>query len=145
MANSLNPQKGTAKFSPLETLALQALRDFGDFSAERASGETMLMMVQHANQVIEDIVSHAYWTGGAVAYYEALADIRQIPDLIVQRGLLAYFAQQQGSERMNSLLGNYFRTMNVVLYNRMTGGSVPLSMAVVDKDENGYTGGRNGD
>lgn len=137
MAQSLNPQKSPT-YSPLETLAMQALRDFGDHSAARSGGETVLKMIQHANQVIEDLYAHPYWSGGLIDYYQSQADIRPIPDLILQRGMLAYHAIQQGSERAPILLQMYQRLMNQMLYTRMAGGNPPLSLSVMDKDAKGY-------
>ena len=45
-------------FSPLETLIFQALRRYGEYAPGSVDGETVLMMIEFANLVIEDVRRH---------------------------------------------------------------------------------------
>ena len=56
-----NPQI-REKNSPLETLALQALRRFGDYNPGTVDGDVMLMFLEFANMIIGDIRMHPYHT-----------------------------------------------------------------------------------
>ena len=49
--------------SPLQTLAMQALRRFGDFHPGTVDGDVMLMFLEFANMVIDEIRLHPYHDG----------------------------------------------------------------------------------
>lgn len=118
--------------SPLETLALSALRRFGDGAADLADARTMLMMVDIANEIVEDIRAHPYWPQGIlVPYYVSVSDIRPIPDPIILNGLLAHYAVQQGSDKAQLYVPRYQRLMNQILWNRLS-GSIQPRLHVID-------------
>ena len=76
------------KHSPLETLAMQALRRFGDFHPGTVDGDVMLMFVEFANMVIDDVRVHPYHDGTEIDYYTSSTDVRKVPDPIIIQGLL---------------------------------------------------------
>ena len=57
------------KFSPLEDLVRSALVRAGNFSPSRIDGEVMMMFIELANRVVEEVRRHPYWTGGDIDYY----------------------------------------------------------------------------
>lgn len=145
-----NPQR-QAPFSPLSELVAQALRRFGDTSPYAADGELMLLFLDMANQVLEDVRTHPYWEpyirpegdprvdvgdpGADLPYYIALEDIRPIPDIIMTAGLTAHYALQQSSQRTGALKQVYDTTMNRVLYNRRY-GNASISVRPMDGGSN---------
>ena len=90
---------GREKFSPLEDLVRSALVRAGNFSPSRIDGEVMMMMIELANRVVEDVRKHPYWNGGDLDYYNDPTEFRAIPDMIMIDGLTAHYLIQQGSER----------------------------------------------
>jgi hypothetical protein len=124
----------TDEYSDLQTLAHQAIRAYGDQSPESADASLMLLMLLFANQIVEDVNRHPY-TDTQVQYYKALTDRRSIPDMIVIMGLIAKYALQQGSERAQVSLFNYYSTLNSVLWNRKNGNG-KISLTVVDGGSN---------
>ena len=108
-------------FSPLETLAYQALRRYGDMHAGTVSGEVMMMFIDFANLVIEDLRQHPYWDNLDIDYYKHQEETREVPDPIMSAGLLAYYAEQQFSEKLKIYGPQYNQLMNRILYNRKYG------------------------
>ena len=47
--------------SPLSTLALQALRRYGDFNSGSVDGDVMGMFVEFANMIIDEVRMHPYF------------------------------------------------------------------------------------
>jgi len=148
-----NPQKtvitSTGRYSPLRQLVRDAFRDFGDFSADNADPQAQLALVTYANRVLEDVMAHRYWQlwrdkigeNRQVSYYKSLDEKRDVPDLIIQSGLVAYYSAQQGSVRAGDFSGIYARTMAGVLWNILTNGESDedtYSRPTFDKDEQGY-------
>lgn len=128
----LNPHKDQASYSPLELLVRSVLRRFGDVSM-RVDPDVMLMMIEYGNRVIEDIKDHPYRSGTASPdYYITQTDTRPVPDLIMQAGLLAYYAIDQGSEKAQLYYDLYAKTMNRILYERKYGNTTH-SLSVVDR------------
>ena len=124
MANdSFNPQLSAAATSPLETLARQALRRYGDNAAGVVEAEALLMFIELANLVVDDFRMHPYGTSDdlLVAYYDALQDARPIPDNIMVQGLLFQYALQQADERMQLYSGQYYKTLNTEMLRRKDG------------------------
>lgn len=124
MANdSFNPQLSAAATSPLETLARQALRRYGDNAAGVVEAEALLMFIELANLVVDDFRMHPYGTSDdlLVAYYAALQDARPIPDNIMVQGLLFQYALQQADERMQLYSGQYYKTLNTEMLRRKDG------------------------
>ena len=124
MANdSFNPQLSAAATSPLETLARQALRRYGDNAAGVVEAEALLMFIELANLIVDDFRMHPYGTSldHLVDYYHSLQDARAIPDNILVQGLLFQYALQQADERMQLYSGQYYKTLNTEMLRRKDG------------------------
>lgn len=131
-----SPQVSGTEYSPLDALITKALRRYGDFAPETAEGDVTLMFIDFANEIIEELRQHPYWdTTKQLNYYVSQTETRDIPDVIMIAGLLAKYATQQLSQKAQALVPAYFRTMNLVLYNRMVGNG-PIEMTVVDGGSN---------
>lgn len=126
------------KFSPLETLIFQALRRYGEYAPGSVDGETILMMIEFANLVVEDVRRHPYWDGTELDYYESQHDVRPIPDPIVVAGLIAHLAIQQSSQKSQIALPLYYRLLNQTLHSRNIGNDKQPVMKLPDKTQNGY-------
>lgn len=123
-------------FSPLEALALAALRRRGDSAPDLADAGLALMMLELANDVVEEVRAHPYWPKDqTLDYYTSLADARPIPDPIMSAGLVAMHALQQGSQAAGVLVGRYRSVLNQVLWNRLSGSTRPR-MRVTDNGTN---------
>lgn len=105
--------------APLETLYLSQLRRFGDFRPDTSDGDVALLMLEFANDIIDDIRNHPYWDATDLDYYVSTQDARPIPDRIIQAGLLYYYADQQDSEKAPRLAARYYMVMNQELWNRL--------------------------
>ena len=122
-------------YSPLETLAMQALRRYGDFSPGTVDGDVMLMFIEFANMVIDDIRMHPYWDKEEPEYYTSQSEMRPIPDPVIIAGLLFHYAAQQQSAKIQSYAPNYFRTLNQQLW-RIKNGNTKIRGRVVDGGSN---------
>lgn len=118
--SSLTPQK-EAPYSTLSMLIIKALRRFGDFNPGTVEGETNLMLMDFANEIIEDIRLHPYWDGSVLNYYIHLEEKRPIPDQVVVNGLMFKYAEQQASDKTRGYEAKYFRSLNMYLYERSHG------------------------
>ena len=122
--------------SPLSTLVFQALRRFGDFNATTVSGDVMMMMIEFANEVIDDIRQHRYYVGSPVLdYYLSVDDVRPVNDSIIRAGLLFRYAAQQGSEMMERYAPAYWKTLNQHMWNDLA-GNTKVRMRIVDDGTN---------
>jgi len=121
--------------SPLNTLAMQALRRYGDFHPGTVDGDVMLMFVEFANMVIDEIRMHPYHDGTDIDYYQSATDVRPIKDVIIVQGLLYHYAVQQGSEKMQAYMPTYFQTLNRELWAKKN-GNTKIQMTVVDDGTN---------
>lgn len=122
-------------FSPLEQVALRAIRRYGESSPSTGDGESMLTMVDMANEVIDDLLVHPYWPEGVtIPYYESQFEARDIPDNLLQSGLLAKIAIDLQSKKAPAYTNAYISRMNSILY-RMKYGPAPArpEMTVVDQ------------
>jgi hypothetical protein len=117
--------------SPLQALIMQALRRYGEFSPGTVDGDTSLMFIEFANMVIDEVRSHPYGGDLDVPYYLALEDARGIPDPVVIAGILYHYSMQQGSEKVQFYMPNYFRTLNQLLWQRLN-GNTKIRMRVPD-------------
>ena len=117
-----NPHLGEP-YSSLQTLAMQSLRRYGDMHPGTVDGEVIMMFVEFANLVLEDLRSHPYFDNLEVDYYTHPTEHRNIPDQIMVAGLLYNYAVQQQSNKVEAYGPMYFRTMNRILYNRKYGNS----------------------
>ena len=131
-----------SKHAPLENLVAIALRRYGDFSSRRVTGDVVLMFIELANEIIEMINMHPYYTGNTIEYYNSQTDIREIEDAIMVRGLLALYAEQQASEKYPNSRMEFARHLNGILYSRKYKGGVRHEMTPLEntdpmKDVNG--------
>lgn len=112
---------GQGSHTPLENLVRSALVRAGNFSPARVDGEVMMMFIELANRVIEDVRRHPYWTGGDLDYYNDVTESRAVPDLIVIDGLTAHYLLQQGSEKAMVMLKLYQAGITDILHERANG------------------------
>tara|TARA_R100000353_G_scaffold41053_2_gene32487 strand:- start:2316 stop:2789 length:474 start_codon:yes stop_codon:yes gene_type:complete len=135
--------------SPLNTLALQALRRFGDFHPSTVDGDVMLMFLEFANMVIDDVRRHPYYDGDPIDYYTSPTDVRKVDDQIIVAGLLMHYSVQQASDKMELYIPMYQRKMHEILWNDYN-GNTKIAMTVVDNGTNkrningGQTSAKNG-
>ena len=80
-----NPHLGEP-YSSLQTLAMQSLRRYGDMHPGTVDGEVIMMFVEFANLVLEDLRSHPYFDNLEVDYYTHPTEHRNIPDQIKVAG-----------------------------------------------------------
>mgnify|MGYP000014322615 CR=1 FL=1 len=123
-----------APYSPLETLVLQSLRRYGDMHPGTVDGEVMMMFIEFANLVIEDLRGHPYWDNPEIDYYIHASEWRAIPDNIIVSGLLYHYSVQQQSNKIEAYGPMYFKMMNRVLYQRKY-GSGKIEMSPFDKSQ----------
>ena len=121
----MNPQIRD-NYSPLEELIMQALRRHGEFTPSTVDGDVSLMMMEFANEVLEEINSHPYWTGLQLDPYISIQDARKVPDNIIVLGMLFHYAIQQHSSKAQTASEKYFRTMNQTLYRTKHGTKRPV-------------------
>lgn len=123
-------------YSPLQDLIVQALRRFGDYAAGGAPGDLVLMMLEFANRVIDEVRAHPY--GSALVdtpYYTDPTQHRPIPDNLMKSGLLYYYAIQQSSAKAQSYGQDFIRDMNRELWLALNGNTA-IQMRVVDSGSN---------
>lgn len=135
--DSLTPHIDSAATSRLEDLSRLVFRRYGDFSASTVEAEALSMMIELANMVVDDVRMHPYASTSlqSTAYYDSLADRSAIPDNVMMAGLLFYYAEQQGSERVGTYGPKFARTMNQELW-RQTAGNTKLQMRPWDGGTN---------
>ena len=129
---SVNNPHISEPYSDLEALIFQALRRYGDMHPGTVDGEVMLMFVEFANLVIEDLRGHVYWDNPEIDYYTHPQQQRAIPDSIMVSGLLYHYSVQQQSNKIEAYGPMYFKMMNRILYQRKY-GSGPIEMSPWDK------------
>ena len=98
---------GVKNNSPLEDLVRSALVRAGNFSPSRIDGEVMMMMIELANRVIDEIRKNPYWEGGDIDYFNDPTECRAIPDMVMIDGLTAHYLLQQGSDKAMVFLQMY--------------------------------------
>jgi hypothetical protein len=125
---SVNNPHLSEPYSNLEALVFQALRRYGDMHPGTIDGEVMMMFVEFANLVIEDLRGHSYWDNPEIDYYTHPSEQRPIPDSIVVSGLLYHYSVQQQSNKIEAYGPMYFKMMNRILYQRKFGsGKIEVS------------------
>lgn len=122
-------------YSPLRTLLMQVLRKYGDYAPGTASGDTILLLMDLANTVIDEVRANPYWDGTRLDYYVAADDVRPVPDNIVKAGVSYYYAAQQNSSKTQLLAQEFLRTMNRELWYRLN-GNTRISLIPTDGGSN---------
>lgn len=132
MADSRHqPQvSGADSYAPLIDLVATAERRRGQMSAARLTGDQVLLYLEYANEIVEDVRAHRYWTilvnrgkaPNVLPYYTDLNEKRAIPDGILIAGLRAYAAEQAGSKKAKTLFDVYRNRMSMILYQRINDG-----------------------
>jgi hypothetical protein len=112
---------GKNNYSPLEDLVRSALTRAGNYSPSRIDGEVMMMFIELANRVIEEVRRHPYWTHGDIDYYNDPTEWRPINDLVMIDGLTAHYFIQQGSEKAMVFLQLYQANLTDTLLERDIG------------------------
>lgn len=125
----------SSDYSTLDGLCVRALRRYGNFAPYSGDDDVLMMFIEMANEVIEDIRSHPYWQGGDIDYYTAITESRPVPDQIIQDGILYKFAEQQMSEKMQIYGQKYYNRMSQILWERLN-GNAPINLHVVDQPTN---------
>ena len=121
--------------SPLETLAMQALRRFGDFHTGTIDGAVMLMFIEFANMIIDDVRVHPYHDGTDIDYYTSSTDIRKVPDPIIIQGLLYHYSLQQASDKVSIYMPMYNKGLNQHMWQALN-GNTKIQMKVTDGGTN---------
>jgi hypothetical protein len=121
-------------YASLETLTIQSLRRYGDMHPGTVDGEVMMMFIEFANLVIEDLRGHPYWENPEIDYYTHPSETRAIPDNIMVSGLLYHYSVQQQSSKIEAYGPMYFKMMNRILYQRKY-GSGKIEMSPFDKGQ----------
>lgn len=134
--------------STLQALAMQALRRYGDFHPGTIDGDVMLMFIDFANMIIDEVRAHPYapttsttingTTTTAVTgidYYVSQTDVREIKDIIIVQGLLYHYAVQQGSDKIQFYMPTYYNTLNRELWEAKN-GNTKIQLTVVDDGTN---------
>lgn len=133
--SQLNPHLAGEAYSELSGIITRAFRRYGNSAPDTEDGDTRLMFLDFANEIIDDIRVHPYWEGGAIDYYKAITEVRPIPDIIIHQGLLFKYAVQQTSQKQVPQAAIYFKTLNQALYTRKYGNDA-IRMKVVDGGSN---------
>ena len=136
-SDNLTPHLQDGATSRLEDLSRMVFRRYGDFSASTVEAEALSMMIELANMVVDDVRMHPYSSTAlqATPYYMSMQERSIVPDNIMVAGLLFYYAEQQGSERMGTYGPKFARTMNQELW-RQTAGNTKLQMRPWDGGTN---------
>ena len=126
-ASALNPQIADP-YTPLQNLAYDALREYGEANPGTMDGDTSMLFIRLANKIVEDCRAHSLYPMPDLDYYIAATDIRPIPDIIMLAGLQYYYALQQSSEKIKLKQPEYHSRLNITLYNRLYGnGKIEIS------------------
>ena len=121
------------EYSPIETLALRALRRYGDMAPSTKDAETILMFMDYGNAILDDIMEHPYWDKGVeLPYYVHVSQRRGVPDTLMLAGLLAKYSIDQSSTKAKVYEADYFKRMNQVLTRRKFGVGATFEMQAVD-------------
>jgi len=139
MGTVVVPTKSQGGYSPLRDLATKALQEVGDLSSDRVDGDTLFSLIDHANMTLETIMVNPYWEGGVIKYYLSLDETRQVPDLIMKYGMMAYYSDDQASKKAPRLMKKFLTLTSQLLYRLKFGeGRVTHERVVIDKDKDGY-------
>ena len=124
-------------YAPLEQLSMRALKRYGEMAVSTVEGETLIMFLDYANSILDDVMSHPYWVKGSeIPYYTHHTDARPVPDSMMVAGLLAKFSVDQDSKKAPQYLGEYYLRLNQILARWKFGISPDFALQTVD-----YAGG----
>ena len=120
--------------STLERLCAVALARFGEGSPSSANGDAYLMLIGFANEIIDDIHSHPYWSREypSIRYYAHPSDTRDVADTLMVRGLLSRVAMQQGSKKAGIYESQYLQSLNQQLMLKKFGAGAEYEISAVD-------------
>jgi hypothetical protein len=90
------------------------------------------MFIDLANEVIDEIHVHPYWSG-LIPYYNHQSEFRPIPDTIILAGLISKLARDRGSAKAARYEAEYMTRMNSVLYTRKFGTPDGLEISALDR------------
>jgi hypothetical protein len=125
-------------YAPLEQLVLRVIKRYGEMAASTVEGETIQMFIDYANSILDDIMSHPYWTKGQeISYYTHQTEWRAVPDTVMVAGLLAKFSSDQESKKAQVYLGEYYLRLNQVLARWKFGVGAQFELQAVDVDGGG--------
>jgi len=123
------------QYSPMAQVIANAMNLWGVSHAEVMDGTLTHTFLLLANSVIEDVNSHPYWENNPpLDYLTSATEECPIPDMVMTYGLLARFAEQQGSERIGLFQPKYHRMLNQLLWNRLN-GNTRIEVRPVDRSE----------
>lgn len=126
--------------SSLETLALRALRRYGEMSPSTVDAETILMFMDYANNVLDDVMEHPYWQKGyEVPYYIHVTQSRPVPDSLLLAGLIAKYALDQTSAKSQKYEGDYYKRLNQMLARAKFGVGATFELMPVDYTDSAQT------
>ena len=135
MTETVEPTVDVNGYSPLSKLMATALAVFGDSHYDMADGGLAHLLLLMANNVVGDINRHPYRTGMTrISHYTHPEDTRPINDLIMISGIAAYYAGQQVSAKMQTLMAQYYQQLNGILWDELN-GNTKISLRAFDKVE----------
>lgn len=89
--------------------------------------------MDYANSVLDDVMEHPYWQKGVVIpYYNHTTEVRQVPDTLMQAGLLARLSIDQMSQKSQRYEADYYKRLNQALARTKFGVGAEFSMQVLD-------------
>lgn len=130
--STLQPNTAPGDYTPLQDLMLRALRQYGEMHPGTLDGDLVLLMLDFANEIVEEVRAHPYSQMPNLDYYTSATETRPIPDNIVRLGLVYRYALQQHSKKAESYGPQYYKALNATLYARLY-GSGRIEMVPWDK------------
>lgn len=133
MAHDLTNPQVTDDYAPLERLINQALVRYGDYFPETSDGEVSSVMLQYANEVIEEIRQHPYASDEDInrRYYNSITEKRSVPDPIMIIGMAFHYATDQLSAKSQPLGRRYYQLLNSIMWRKLNGNTA-LQVRVTD-------------
>jgi hypothetical protein len=120
-------------YSPIDVLTARVLKRYGESSPSTLDADTFLTFMDYANSVLDDVMEHPYWKKGVVIpYYNHQTERRDVPDSLMQAGLLARFSVDQMSQKSPRYEADYFKRLNQVLTRTKFGVGAEFSMQTLD-------------
>lgn len=143
MTEAHNPHVDDGEgYAPLGDLMSMGLVLFGDNNVDMADGALAHMLLYFANTIVSEVNAHPYRTGmKPIPIYQHPADRRRIPDPILINGIAAYYAGQQQSQKAPLLMGQYYQTMNRMLWLELN-GNTKIEARIFDKTPTNETNGK---